>query len=106
MHDKYPICTPTGTPPTKFVPTANLANKTVILSNANDSFEILTNKPVTTLMYMGLYTPKIPVCSVDDMMQDTVMQIIEADGDTQVVTKMMNTSLVLDLRLCRCASYP
>ena len=39
MNGNYPIATPTGaTPPTRFVPTVNLANKTIVLSNANDAF--------------------------------------------------------------------
>ena len=86
MNDHYPIAAPTGTPPTRFVPQVNFANNTSILSNATDTCEILTDGQVVALMYIGLYTPKIPECSVHDMLRNTVMQIIEADGATQVVT--------------------
>ena len=40
-------------------------------------------------MYMGLYPAKVPTCSVNDMLQNTVMQIIKADGATQVVTNVV-----------------
>ena len=49
-------------------------------------FEILTDKQVAALMYMGQYTTKVPTCSVNDMLQNTVRQLIKADGATQVVT--------------------
>ena len=67
MNDRYPIAAPTGTPPTRFVPQTNLANNTIIISNANDTFEILTDEQVVALMYMGLYTPKIHVGYANDM---------------------------------------
>jgi len=70
MNDNYPIATPTGvTPPTRFVPTVNLANNTIVLSNANDTFEIFTDEQVVALMYMGLYPAKVPTCSVNAMLQ-------------------------------------
>ena len=51
MNDNYPIATPTGvTPPTRFVPTVNLAINTIVLANANDRFEILTDEQVVALM--------------------------------------------------------
>ena len=49
-------------------------------------FEILTDTQVVALMYMGVYPAQIPTCSVSDMLQNTVMQIIKDDGATQVVT--------------------
>ena len=70
MNDNYPFPGPTGgTTPTRCVSTANLANNTIIISNANDTFEILTDTQVVALMYMGLYTAKVPTCSVNDMLQ-------------------------------------
>ena len=69
MNDNYPVTGPPGTTPTRFVPTVNLANNTIVLSNANDTFEILTDEQVVALMYMGLYTAKVPTCSVNDMLQ-------------------------------------
>ena len=86
MNDNYPFTGAPGTTPTRFVPTVNLANNTIVLSNANDTFEIFTDEQVVALMYMGLYTAKVPTCSVNDMLQNTVKQIIKADGATQVVT--------------------
>ena len=68
MHDDYLFPGPTGgTTPTRFASTANLANNTTIISNANDTFELLTDTQVVALLYMGLYTSKVPTCSVNDM---------------------------------------
>ena len=39
-------------------------------------------------MSFGVYT-QVPTCSVNDILQNTVMQIIEADGATQVVTNVV-----------------
>ena len=87
MNDNCPYSGPTGgTTPTIFVSTASLANNTIIISNANDTFEILTDTQVVALMYMGLYPAKVPTCSVNDMLRNTVMQIIKADGAIQIVT--------------------
>ena len=88
MIDNYPFPGPTGgTTPTRCVSTANLANNTSIISNANDTFEILTDAQVVAFMYMGLYPAKVPTFSVNDMLQNTVMQMIKADGAIQIVTK-------------------
>ena len=47
MRDNYPFSGPTsGTTPTRFVSIANMANNTIIISNGNDTFEILTDKLV------------------------------------------------------------
>ena len=53
MNDNYPFTGPPGTTPTRFVPTVNLADNTIVLSNANDTLEILTDEQVVALMYMG-----------------------------------------------------
>ena len=61
MNDNCPYPGPTGgTTPTICVSIANLANNTIIIPNANDTFEILTDTQVVALMYMGLYPAKIP----------------------------------------------
>ena len=52
MSDHYPIEAPTGTPPTICVPQANVANNIIIVSTANDTFEIWTVEQVVALMYM------------------------------------------------------
>ena len=44
---------------------------------------MLTDEQVVALMCLGLYTHKIPVCSVNDVAK-AVMHIIKADGATQV----------------------
>ena len=68
MHDNYRFPCPTGgTTPTRFVSNANLANNTFIISNANDTFDILTDTQVVALLHMGLYTSKVPTCSLNDM---------------------------------------
>ena len=36
-------------------------------------------------MYMGLYTAKVPTCSVNDMLRNTVPKKIQAVGARQVV---------------------
>ena len=70
MHNNYPFPGPTGgTTPPIFASIANLANHTSIISNANDTFEILTDTQVVALMYMGLYASTVPTCSVNDMLQ-------------------------------------
>ena len=70
MNDNYPFPGPTGgTTARRCASTANWANNTIIISNANDTFEILTDTQVVALMYMGLYTAKVPACSVNDMLQ-------------------------------------
>ena len=58
MNDNYPFPGPTGgTTPTRCVSTANLANNTIIISNANDTFEILTDEQVVALVFYGtIYT--------------------------------------------------
>ena len=86
MNGNYPFTGAPGTTPTRFVPTVNLANNTIVLSNANDTFEIFTDEQVVALMYLGLYTAKVPTCSVNDMLQNTIKHIIKSDGATQVVT--------------------
>ena len=87
MNDNYQLLGPTGgTTTTICVSTANLAINTIIISNANDTFEILTDTQVVELMYMGLYPTKVPTCSVNDRLQNKLMQTIKADGATQVVT--------------------
>ena len=40
---------------TRFDSTANLANIIISASDANDTFEILTDTQVVELMFMGLY---------------------------------------------------
>ena len=87
MNDSYPSSGPNGgKTPTRFVSTANLANNTIIISNANDRFEILNDKQVVALLYLGIITSKVPTRSVNDQLHKTIMQIIQADGATQVVT--------------------
>ena len=58
MNDNYQIATPTGVAlPTRFVPTGNLANNTIILSNANDTFEIRTDEQVfCSSVYGAIYS--------------------------------------------------
>ena len=87
MNDNSIVSGPTGgATPTRFVSNANLADICIIISDANYTCEILTDDQVVASLYMGLYTIKVPTCSVNDMLQNTVMQAIEADGATQVVT--------------------
>jgi hypothetical protein len=87
MNDTYPFSGPSGgATPTRFVSTVNLANNTIIISNLTDTFEIFTDEQVLAFMFEGRYTSKVPTCSVNDMLQNTVKQIIKADGATQVVT--------------------
>ena len=52
-------------------------------------FEILTDTQVVALMYRGVYPAKIPTCSVNDMLQDRVMQIFKDDGASQVGTNAL-----------------
>ena len=46
MNDNYPFSGAPGTTPKRCVPTVNLANNTIVLTNANDTFEILTDQQV------------------------------------------------------------
>ena len=86
-NDNYQFPGSTGATTTAiFVSTAKLANNTITISNANDTFEILTDTQVVALMYMGLYPAKVPTCSVNGMLQKKGMPIIKSDGATQVVS--------------------
>ena len=50
MHDKCPFSGAPGTTPTIFCPTVNLSKNTIVLSNANATFEIITDEQVVAFM--------------------------------------------------------
>ena len=50
-------------------------------------FEILTDEQVVALMFLGLYTPRVPTCSVNDMLRKKQLcMFFQAAGARQVVT--------------------
>ena len=84
-NDNYTFTGPTGgTKPTNFVSTANLANNIIIISNPTDTFEIFIDEQVVAFMFEVTYTPKVPTCSVNDVLRNTVENIIPAEEARQV----------------------
>ena len=84
-NDNYTFTGPTGgTKPTNFVSTANLANNIIIISNPTDTFEIFIDEQVVAFMIEVTYTPKVPTCSVNDVLRNTVENIIPAEEARQV----------------------
>ena len=56
-----------------------------MISNPTDTFAIFTDEQVVAFMYGNVYPTRIPVCSVNDMLGNTVPNIIHAVGARQVV---------------------
>ena len=105
MNDNYPFAGVPGTSPTRFVPSANVPNNTVTISNPTGTFDIFTDVQVVAFMYGHIYPTRIPVCSVNDMLRNTTRNIIQADGAREVVTNAVLdtvwTSSYVDLHRIR-----
>ena len=75
-HDPYGSL---GSIINKFKIDANLGNNTIAIANTTDNFEILTDKQALALMYAGQLATKFPFSSVNDMLHNTVPQLIRPD---------------------------
>ena len=75
-HDPYGFL---GSIINKFKIDANLGNNTIAIANTTDNFEILTDKQALALMYAGQLATKFPSSSVNDMLHNTVPQLIRPD---------------------------
>ena len=71
--------------PKKCSSTANVANNILVISNPTYTFEISIDEQVVAFMFEGKYAPKVPTCSVNDMLRNTVKHVIQAEGARQVV---------------------
>ena len=49
------------------------------------TFEISIDEQVVAFRFEGKYSPKVPTCSVNDMLRNTVKHVIQAEGARQVV---------------------
>ena len=88
-NDNYTFTGPTGgTKPTKFVSTQKLANNIIMISNPTDTFEIFIDEQVVTFMFEVTYTPKVPTCSVNDVLRNTI-ENIQAEEARQVVINIV-----------------
>ena len=76
MNVHYPIASPDGTRPKRLVPHTNLVTNTRRIYNNSHPLELFADAQVVALMYMGLHTAQIPVCSVNDWLHNAVRHII------------------------------
>ena len=94
MRAHSPIAPEDGTHPKRLVPHASLVNNTSSIYSNSHPFEFLTDEHAVALMYMGFYTAQIAVCSVNDMLHNTVFRLFQSTNILHQVMFILHLSAI------------